>query len=186
MIKKIVILTILIFIFHLCSAPNLSDILKESQKKYVISEMKRWAWEKEFNRWKEDLGFKESGGDWTKYNKIGCIGTYQFRVATLECLGFKGITFNKFKTNPEIFSPELQEEALRALIRANELALKQFEQYIGQTIGGVLITRSGLLAAAHLGGIGGVKKFLENNKNPLDSNGTSIGDYLQKFHRYNI
>ena len=184
--KKIVILTILIFIFKLCTAPNLSDEIKENNKKFVISEMKRWEWEKEFNRWKKDLGFKESSGEWTIYNKIGCIGTYQFQVATLEYLGYSGITFEKFKTNPEIFPAELQEEALRALISYNGLALKQFEQYIGQTIRGVLITRSGLLAAAHLGGIGGVKSFLINNKNSQDMYGTSIRDYLQLFQGYNI
>jgi len=186
MSKKIVILTILIFIFNLCTAPNLSDKLKENHKKFAISEIKRWEWEKEFDRWKKDLGFKESSRDWTIYNEIGCIGTYQFQVATLEFLGYSGITFEKFKTNPEIFPAELQEEVLRALISYNERALKQFEQYIGQTIRGVLITQSGLLAAAHLGGIGGVKSFLINNKNPHDMFGTSVSDYLQKFQGYNI
>jgi hypothetical protein len=186
MSKRIIILTILIFIFKLCTAPNLSDTLKENHKQFALFEIKRWESEKEFNRWKKDLGFKESSGEWTIYNKIGCIGTYQFRIATLEYLGYYGITFEKFKTNPEIFPPELQEEAFRSLISFNELALKQFEQYIGQTIRGVLITRSGLLAAAHLGGIGGVKSFLNNKKNMKDMNGTSISDYLLKFQGYNF
>lgn len=186
MSKKIVILTFLIFIFNLCSAPILYYELKENQKKTAISEIERWAWEKEFSRWKKDLGFTESNGNWANYNIIGCIGTYQFQVATLECLGYYGITYEKFKANPEIFPAELQEEAIRALVSFNEHALEEFDHYIGKTIGGVLITKSGLLAAAHLGGIGGVKSFLVNSRNAEDMNGTSIRDYLLKFRGYNI
>jgi hypothetical protein len=184
--KKIVMLPFFALFFSICSAPDLSDIVWKTNEKFALSEIKRWVWEIEFARWKNDLGFKESSGDWTIYNRNGCIGTYQFRIATIEHLGYKGITFEKFKSNPEIFPPELQEEVFRALIKKNAHDLKKFEKYIGLTVKGVLITRSGLLAAAHLGGIIGVKSFLLLDKNVMDMNGTSVRDYLIKFQGYDI
>ncbi len=36
-------------------------------------------------------------------------------------------------------------------------------QYVGQSIGGVMVTKSGLMAMAHLGGVGGTMKFLKSN-----------------------
>jgi hypothetical protein len=184
--KKIMILTIFICWFHPCAAPSLSERQLLESKNVAIYEIKKGELEKELERWKDAMGLKESSGNWTKVNDIGCIGTYQFSIATLEFLGYNGITLEKFKTNPEIFPAQLQEEAMSALITYNELYLKQFEEFVGKTISGVVITRSGLLAAAHLGGIGGVKMFLIYNINHSDIYGTSIKDYLEKFQGYNI
>jgi hypothetical protein len=184
--KRIMILLIFIYCFHPCSAPNLSDIQSAESFQTAVMEIKKAEWEREFVRWKVAMGINESGGNWTSCNDIGCIGTYQFRIATLEFLGFSGITLEKFKTNPEIFPEELQDEAMCALISYNEICLRQFEQFIGMTIDGVLITRSGLLAAAHLGGVGAVKSFLIDKENRTDLYGTTIKDYIVKFQGYNI
>ena len=56
------------------------------------------------------------------------------------------------------------------------------DKYEGQNIGGVEMTRSGMVAMAHLGGNGGMKKFLETGGkyNPADQLGTSLADYAQK------
>jgi hypothetical protein len=186
MSKTIIMLTTLIFVFGITAAPNLPDKQNLMNRNYAVSEIKRMEWEREFKRWKNDLAFKESGGDWTSYNSKGCIGMYQFKIITLRQLGYSEITFGKFRSDPGIFSEVLQEEALRALISVNTIALRRFEPYIGQTIGGVLITRSGLLAATHLGGIRSVRLFLTRNKNMKDSNGTSIRQYLIKFQGYKI
>ena len=40
------------------------------------------------------------------------------------------------------------------------------------------MTRTGILKAAHLGGAGGVNKFLNSNVNATDVHGTSIADYM--------
>jgi len=186
MCKTIIFLIPLIFLFGIAAAPDLPENLTELNTIYALGEIKKNEWELEFTRWRRDLAFRESGGDWTKCNAHGCIGLYQFRIITLKKLGYSDITFEKFRADPGIFSQVLQEEALRTLIRVNRLALRKFEPYIGQTIGGVLITRSGLLAATHLGGIRGVKLFLTRNKNMKDSNGTSIKQYLIMFQGYNI
>jgi hypothetical protein len=184
--KRAIIITILIFILKTSIAPPVPEYIKEQRKLYAIAEIERRAYEKEFDEWKKAMAFKESSDNWMAYNSIGCIGSYQFCIATLEGLGFHGITVEKFKRDPSIFSQELQDEALMALIRANELSLKRFDDYIGTTVKGVLITRSGLIAAAHLGGVGGVERFLTSSGNPADMNGTSVKDYMQDFSQFNI
>ena len=57
---------------------------------------------------------------------------------------------------------------------------KPYEKYIGQTIQGVEVTKSGLMASAHLGGVGGLKNFLTGKSNAKDANNTSIAEYMQK------
>jgi hypothetical protein len=58
--------------------------------------------------------------------------------------------------------------------------------YAGQKIKGIEITPSGMIAGAHLGGIGGLKNFLTSggDNNPADANGTKIGDYVKMFAGY--
>lgn len=53
---------------------------------------------------------------------------------------------------------------------------------IGKTINGVPVTMGGLVAVAHLGGKGGMTKFVQSNGkyNPSDELGTSLTDYLRK------
>jgi hypothetical protein len=185
--KRLLIFVITIFIFTVCAAPSLSKHLS-----YIIIEtskpdIKKPIWSKEFARFADHLKFKESSGDWKKTNEIGCLGWFQFQVTTLESLGIYGITTAKFIADPDIFPPELQEQAFIALVRVNSAALKKYEGYIGQTIKGVLITMSGLLAATHLGGIMGVGRFLTTpDSNPTDKFGSSIKCYLTEFQGYDI
>lgn len=56
------------------------------------------------------------------------------------------------------------------------------DRYIGTKINGVEVTESGILAAAHLGGKNGVKRYLESGGqyDPEDSNGTSLSDYMKR------
>jgi len=95
-------------------------------------------------------------------------------------------------TNSEYFlySPQLQEKAFKANCRYNKWVLKkEIEKYAGSTIKGIKITESGILAAAHLSGAGSVRKFLRHqgkNKKIVDSYGTTIEHYLEKFSGYNL
>jgi hypothetical protein len=63
-----------------------------------------------------------------------------------------------------------------------------YEHFIGDTIKGVIITKSGMIAASHLGGAGSLQKFLNSNGiiNKRDILGTSIYDYLKKFSSYDL
>ena len=52
----------------------------------------------------------------------------------------------------------------------------KLDQYDGKTIGGVAITKSGMLGGAHLVGLDRLRTFLRSNSQivPVDGNGTKI------------
>ena len=60
---------------------------------------------------------------------------------------------------------------------------KDIRRSVGKTINGIQITESGILAAAHLGGAGSVKRYLRSNGvlNPSDALGSSVQYYMKKF-----
>ncbi len=62
---------------------------------------------------------------------------------------------------------------------------RKYSKYLGRTINGIEITISGLVAGAHLKGIGGVKKFLKGKDN-ADAYGTMISEYIEKFGGYDL
>ena len=133
-----------------------------------------------FIAFKEAVGFKESQGKYNKINTLGYMGKYQFGRETLRTIGVNdSLSF--------ISNPKLQEKAFIALIKRNKWELKdEIEQYSGKVIGGVKITESGIIAAAHLGGPGSVKKFLKSNgkRKSSDAYGTSVKSYMKQFAGY--
>ncbi len=133
-----------------------------------------------FIAFKEAVGFKESQGKYNKINTLGYMGKYQFGKETLRTIGINDSL--KFISNPK-----LQEEAFVTLIKRNKWELKnEIEKYSGKIISGVKITESGILAAAHLGGPGSVKKFLKSNgkKKCSDAYGSSVKSYMKQFSGY--
>jgi hypothetical protein len=140
----------------------------------------------QFRLFIEHLGMIESSNQWQAINSIGCMGKYQFAQATLELLGYHGITPERFRSDPSVFPEVMQERALKDLIAHNLHYLSKFTQYIGQVVNGVRITRAGLIAASHLGGVGGVQRFLTSNHNATDMNGSSVQKYLKEFQQYNV
>ena len=58
--------------------------------------------------------------------------------------------------------------------------------FVGKKIGGVLITESGILAAAHLAGAGSVKKYLRSYgaQNFADGYGSTVRYYMKRFAGY--
>lgn len=142
-------------------------------------------------------------------NQLGFIGKYQFGEALLIDLGYyqanfyygNGASRNEWQgrwtgkkgvNNKQDFlnnQNNVQETAIqeafslnldriKSRLQQNGLSVKQF---IGQQRGGVVITTSGILAAAHLRGEGGVIQLLLYNQDSQDENGTSILDYLREF-----
>ncbi len=133
-----------------------------------------------FIGFKEAIGFKESQGKYHKVNTLGYLGKYQFGKETLATIGIKDSS--RFINNPK-----LQEKAFVALLSKNKWELRdEIEKYEGRVVGGILITESGILAAAHLGGAGSVKKFLKSNgeKKCKDAYGTSVKSYMRQFGGY--
>lgn len=135
---------------------------------------------KYFIGFKEALAFKESQGKYHKVNTLGYLGKYQFGRETLKSIGIHdSLLFLR--------SPKMQEKAFVALLSKNKWELRdEIKQYSGKIIDGVKITESGLLAAAHLGGAGSVKKFLCSNgqRKCKDDYGTSVKSYMKMFGGY--
>jgi len=109
------------------------------------------------------------------------MGKYQFGKSTLKTIKIK-VSKTEFLNNPE-----LQEEAMLKLLRYNKKRLQKYiDKFDGQTVNGILVTESGLLAAAHLGGAGSVKKWFRTGKVKKDGNGIKITSYMERFSGYNL
>jgi hypothetical protein len=137
--------------------------------------------EDELQRFLTDIGFRESGNRYGITNKWGYMGRYQFGKSTLKGLGFE-VSKNEFLSNPQ-----LQDSAMMALLNHNKEKLQKYiDLFDGETIDGMYISESGILAAAHLGGQGSVKRYFRNGKVFRDGNGTKITSYMNKFSGYDI
>jgi len=135
---------------------------------------------KSFVGFKEALAFKESRGDYSSVNTFGYLGKYQFGEETLKMIGIY---------NPAQFlkSPVLQEKAFIANAARNKWILRRdIKNFVGKRINGILVTESGILAAAHLAGPGSVKEYLRSYglDNFADGYGTTVEYYMKRFSGY--
>jgi len=129
---------------------------------------------------KQAVAIKESQGLYKLVNRYGYMGKYQFGKSALRALGIKDS--NKFLNNPA-----LQERAFKALCSKNKWELRnEIGRFDGKIVNGIMITESGLLAAAHLAGANSVKSFLNSNgkRGFRDGFGTSLKSYIKKFGGY--
>ena len=137
---------------------------------------------KDHNKFLDDIGFRESSNNYKAVNQFGYLGKYQFGRKTLNSLGFENVSNREFLENISI-----QEEAMYALLNHNKKILRrQIQKYHGQTIHGIYITESGILAAAHLAGAGNVRKFFRKGYEFKDGNGTKMTSYMTLFSGYNL
>lgn len=127
------------------------------------------------------LGKKESGNNYKVVNTYGYLGRYQFGEKTLKGLGYR-ISKEEF-----LNSPFIQESAMQKLLQHNRKKLSKYiEKFDNKVVNGVLVTESGVLAAAHLAGAGNVRKWFRNGKDPKDGYGSSLSLYMSKFQGYNL
>ena len=134
------------------------------------------------NKFLDEVGFRESSNNYKAVNQFGYLGKYQFGRKTLNAIGFKDISNYEFLSNPEI-----QEEAMLVLLQKNKHTLRrEIKKYVGETINGIYITESGILAAAHLGGAGNIRKFFRKGHEFKDGNGTKMTSYMIRFSGYNL
>ena len=135
---------------------------------------------KSFLGFKEAVGFKESQGKYTRINSLGYLGKYQFGASTLAM--YRVANLKAFLHNTK-----LQERVFELNCMRNKWILrKDIKRFVGKRINGVLVTESGILAAAHLSGAGRVKKYLHSygRVEAIDAYGTTITYYLKKFRGY--
>ena len=133
-----------------------------------------------FIGFREAIGFRESDSKYKKINTLGYLGKYQFGIETLKSVGV-------YNSTVFLNSPELQEKAFIALLAKNKWELRSvIEKYEGTVLNGIRVTESGILAAAHLGGAGSVKKYFKSNGKRYfrDAYGTSIRSYMKAFGGY--
>jgi hypothetical protein len=159
--------------------------------------------------WKHSLKMRESGGKPTRMNPFGFAGLYQFGAPRLTEIGVYTPgsgenlkTWNKsgqaaagkwtgtfhvpghpeVKTIQDFLSNPAAQEAAFGQHTAKmdeEIARNGLEKYIGQTVGGVQITKEGVYSMLHLGGVGGAKNALEGKGDARDANGTSVLEYAR-------
>ena len=152
---------------------------------------------KGYGQFLDALGFRESTDDYTKVNSYGYMGRYQMGGMALEEAGFKNEdgewtelanSYGIYSKEDFLNSPDGQEQAIRAYHRkvCKYIRYYELEKYIGTTYCGVKVTRSGLLAACHLVGIGTMQKALQRDKPVYDGFGTPATEYLELFGGYNI
>lgn len=131
------------------------------------------------------LSHTESGGNYNVTNSEGFGGKYQFGQPRLD--DFNRANGTQYKV-ADLTAGTPEARALTEAVQDWHVGdIDQFsaanglDQYIGRNIGGVTITRNGMRAMAHLGGKGGMQKYLTSGGqyNPADSNGTRLSDYAR-------
>lgn len=159
----------------------------------------------------------EGGTDPKVINEYGYIGKYQFGEDALVDLGYYKADGTKNRNAKGKFeydwvgewtgkhgvhsrsdflnSESVQDTAAKEWVALLCKKMKHFklQSYIGQTVKGVEITESGIIAAAHLKGYGnskhpGVIQFLHSNgeTDPVDANKTPVSLYMKRFAGYDL
>ena len=137
---------------------------------------------KNYSSFLDAVGHRESTNNYKAVNQFGYLGKYQFGRKTLNAIGLDSVSNREFLANPNI-----QEEAMSILLKKNRHTLRrEIRKYVGDTINGIYITESGILAAAHLAGAGNVKKFFRKGYEFKDGNGTKMTSYLILFADYDL
>jgi hypothetical protein len=125
---------------------------------------------------------RESGGNFGARNKQGYVGRAQFGEARLADAKRAGVIPAEATTEDFRLNPDMQKAAenwhfsdINNFIDSTGLASME-----GKSINGVPITREGMVNVAHLGGKGGLQKFISSGGryNPADANGTRLSDYF--------
>ncbi len=179
---------LMISIFVSISLTSENNYAPEYMKEKKMDDYLKQKREDELNRFIDHLGWKESNNRWHIVNSLDCMGAYQFHPNTLKRLGYGHITADLFRSDSSVFPPELQMKCIKALIKIHEMELKPYEKYFDSYVNEIYVTKSGLLAGMHLGGLGSVKLFLTTNGkvDKSDGNGTRISDYIKEFCLYNL
>ncbi len=153
----------------------------------------------------DDLGMRESGGNYNAINKFGYIGKYQMGEMALVDAGYYKKASRRYNNDwtgqftgrDGVCSVEgflsnhsAQENAQFAFKKKQWGYLKALgaDKYCGQIINGYKITPSGLLAGAHLKGAGSVMQYLKSGGKCIqkDGFGTSVESYIKRFSDYDV
>ena len=151
----------------------------------------------DYDAFLDALAMRESSDDYTKVNRYGYMGRYQMGISALEDAGFRienggwsslAHSYGIYDREDFLNSPAGQDAAVKAYHTRVCAYIRHYglEKYIGSTYCGVEVTRSGLLAACHLVGIGGVMDGLRSGEAVVDGNNTPASEYMALFAGYDI
>jgi len=158
------------------------------------------------------LRLRESSNNYQAENSAGFLGAYQMGEMALDDAGFynsrDGSSANDWQgewtelaqqygiSSKEDYlnNPEAQDYAVQKFHEKVWGYCKAWglDSLVGQTVNGIDVTKSGLIAAYHLLGVEGVKQYFDPNFDPVtdtipsDANGTSIEEYLNLFGGYDV
>ncbi len=159
---------------------------------------------KTLNDFYNDLGARESGGNYAATNKQGYIGKYQMGEAAMIDAGYYKKSSGKYNNDwtgeftgkdgvhskaDFLRNKQAQENAQKAFKQKQWSYMTNFAgKYAGKTIGGFEVTESSMLAGAHLCGQGAVQQYLESGGkiDKADGNGVKVSDYMKKFAGYDV
>ena len=153
--------------------------------------------DREYDKFLDALGFRESTDNYALVNSYGYMGRYQMGGSALEEAGFKNQngewtelahSYGIYDREDFLNCPEGQDYAIMVYHRTvcGYIRAYELEKYVGTTYCGVKVTRSGLLAACHLVGIGTMKRVLSSGEPAYDGYGTPASEYMELFAGYNI
>lgn len=155
----------------------------------------------------------ESSKSWDVANKFGYVGKYQLGELALLDMGYdikwikkvkksihkevrvfkrrngNHLLYDYYSFDLSLFPPKMQEEAIKKYINKIERDYlgSHIRKYVGKEVGGVRITKAGILGASFFG-IWLVDSYLKSDgkRNPRDGNGVSIKYRLIMFENYEL
>lgn len=142
---------------------------------------------KDLSAFLNDLATVESSNDHTNISKYNMLGKYQFTWTTakrhLKKWGLDTISCKEFLNRPE-----LQDSVMLSNMALNEKILKKYIlKFSGTIVDGVLVTRSGILAAAQFGPGKVIEFFTRRGRFTMcDANGVHVKTYIDGFKSYKL
>lgn len=160
---------------------------------------------KSFDAFFAALRYMESRGDYAAVNTLKFIGAYQFGEAALVDLGYvrrdRDLYDNNYgggftgkdgirSVNDFLNSPRVQDKAANAWLRImwRYIESEKLSRYAWKKVGSVTLSPSGMLAATHLLGTGGLKQFIRSGGSAdiRDPYGMPLVNYIEKLAGYDI
>ncbi|MDJ0631021.1 MAG: hypothetical protein QNJ44_22370 [Rhodobacter sp.] len=160
---------------------------------------------KSFEAFFAALRHMESRGDYKAVNTLNFIGAYQFGEAALVDLGYVrrdgdlydnnyggGFTGKNGIRSVQDFlnNPRVQDKAARAWMKImwRYIEAEKLSRYAWTRVGRVTLSPSGMLAATHLLGTGGLRQFIRSggSNNIRDPYGMPILHYVEQLAGYEI
>lgn len=164
---------------------KVSEIVVPKEKSsYQIQLDSLTNWGFNFFDYERRLAKRESSNIVNAVNSIGSLGLYQFRPSTLRLLIKKGYIDDSFLDHNRFLNSRwMQRKALIALCYSNMITSKRMGlfRYHFKEVGGVLVTPEGVLAAMHLRGPRGAKRYLKTGGSVdlTDGYGTPVSQYFR-------